>query len=68
MQEQLAAQLVQVLQERVGLDAEKATQVAQVVADFAHEHLPQLLQLATGGEGGAGGLLGGLGGLPGDRG
>ena len=31
MQEQIVAQLVQVLQERVGLDQEKATQAANVV-------------------------------------
>lgn len=70
MQEQLLGQLVQVLQERANLDPEKASQVAQVVMEFAQQHLPELAQMVTGGEGGSGGLgdmLGGLGGMLGDR-
>jgi hypothetical protein len=60
MQEQLMGQLVQVLQDRVGLDAEKAQQAAQVVAEFAQQHAGELVQLATGG-GEGGGLQGLLG-------
>ena len=63
MQEQIVGQLVQVLQERAGLDAEKAQQVAQVVIDFAQQHAGELLQLgmAEGGEGGVQGMLGNVG-------
>ena len=39
MQEQILGQLAQVLQERVGLDAEKAQQTAQVVLEFARKGL-----------------------------
>ncbi|CAA9583022.1 MAG: hypothetical protein AVDCRST_MAG18-3427 [uncultured Thermomicrobiales bacterium] len=57
MQEQLWGQLVQTLQDRAGLDPEKAQQVAQVVADFAQQHAGDLLGMATGGgQGGQGGL------------
>lgn len=59
MQEQLFGQLVQVLQERAGLDPEKATQIANVVAEFARQHLPELAQLAT--SQGSGGVIEGLG-------
>ena len=62
MQEQLVGQLVQSLQERANLDPGKAQEVAQVVLDFAQQHLPELAQLVTGGEGG-GNLLGNLGNL-----
>ncbi len=55
MREQVFEQLVQVLQERAGLDVAKAEQVAQVVADFAQQHAGELLKMATGGDGGAGG-------------
>jgi hypothetical protein len=55
MQEQVFGQLVQALQDRAGLDAAKAEQVAQVVADFAQQHAGDLLRMATGGGGGEGG-------------
>ncbi len=61
MQEQLVSQLTQTLQERAGLDAEKAQQVTQVVIDFAQQHAGELVQMATSEQGK--GLLGGLGGL-----
>lgn len=63
MQEQIMAQLVQLLQDRVGLDAEKAQQVTQVVAEFAQQHAGELVQLAASqaGEGGIQNALGGLG-------
>lgn len=63
MQEQIVAQLVQVLQERTGLDPEKAKQVANVVIEFAQQHAGELLTLATaeGGEGGVQGMLGNVG-------
>ena len=71
MQEQLVGQLVQTLQERANLDPGKAQEVAQVVLDFAQQHLPELAQMVMGsggGEGGQGGnLLGGLGNLFGGR-
>lgn len=60
MQEKILGQLVQVLQDRAGLDAEKAQQVAQVVADFAQQHAGELMGMVTGGGGsgeGGGGLL-----------
>ena len=57
MQEQLFGQLVQVLQERAGLDQGKAEHVAKVVADFAQQHSGDLLKMATGGgESGGGGV------------
>ena len=59
MQEQIWGQLVQVLQDKAGLDAEKAQQVAQVVADFAQEHAGDLIKMGT--EGGAGGVMGQVG-------
>lgn len=52
MQEQIFGQLVQVLQDRAGLDPGKAQQVAQVVAEFAQQHAGELVGMATGGEGG----------------
>ena len=55
MREQVWGQLVQVLQERAGLDAAKAEQVAQVVADFAQQHAGELLKMATGGGSGESG-------------
>ncbi|HEY8597749.1 MAG TPA: hypothetical protein VIL85_04920 [Thermomicrobiales bacterium] len=55
MQEQVLGQLVQTLQDRAGLDAEKAQQVAQVVADFAQQHAGELMGMVTGGGGGEGG-------------
>lgn len=65
MQEQIMGQLVQMLQERTGLDAEKAQQVAQVVAEFAQQHAGELAQMALqqqgGGEGGIQGALGSIG-------
>ena len=65
MQEQILGQLAQQLQERVGLDAEKAQQAAQVVMEFAQQHAGELAQLlmSQGGQGGEGiqGALGGLG-------
>jgi len=51
MREQAMGPLVQVLRERAGLDAAKAEQVAQVVADFAQQHADDLLKMATGGGG-----------------
>ena len=66
MQEQLMNQLVQQLQERAHLDPEKAQQVAQVVSDFAQQHLPELIQ-SFGGEGGAQGALGKMGAMLGNR-
>ncbi len=65
MQEQLFGQLVQTLEERAGLDAEKATEVANIVAEFAQQHLPDLIKVAS--SEGMGGVLGGLGGLFGGR-
>ena len=59
MQEQIFNQLVAVLQERAGLDQEKATQVANVVAEFAQQHAGDLVKVAT--EGGAGGMMGQVG-------
>jgi len=56
MQEQIFGQLVQVLQDKAGLDQEKATQVANVVADFAQQHAGDLVKMVT--EGGGGGILG----------
>jgi hypothetical protein len=56
MQEQLKNQLIQQLQQRAGLDQEKATQAANVVAEFVQQHAGELVQMAT--EGGAGGLMG----------
>lgn len=64
MQEQLVNQLAQLLQERAGLDAEKAQQVTQVVIEFAQQHAGELIQMAAGEQGqGMLGNLGGLGGL-----
>ncbi len=60
MQEQILSQLTQVLQERAGLDQEKATQVANVVAEFAQQHAGELIKMATEG-GNAGDLLGQVG-------
>ncbi len=59
MQEQILGQLVQVLQEKTGLDQEKATQVANVVIEFAQQHSDELIKMVT--EGGAGGVLGQVG-------
>lgn len=56
MQEQIFGQLVQVLQDRAGLDPGKAQQVAQVVAEFAQQHAGELVGMATGG-GEGGGML-----------
>lgn len=55
MQEQILSQLKQVLQDRAGLDPEKAQQVAQVVADFAQQHAGELMGMVTGGGSGEGG-------------
>ena len=66
MQEQLMNQLVQQLQERANLDPEKARQVAQVVADFAQQHLPELMQSFGSDEGGVQGMLGKMGGMLGN--
>ena len=55
MQEQLSNQLTQVLQEKAGLDAEKAAQVVNVVIEFAQQHSGELIKMAT--EGGAGGVM-----------
>ncbi len=55
MQEQIVGQLVQQLQERAGLDQEKATQVANVVLEFLQQHSGDILKMVT--EGGAGGDL-----------
>ena len=55
MQEQLKNQLIQQLQQRVGLDQEKATQAANVVAEFVQQHAGEMVQMAT--EGGAGGVM-----------
>ncbi len=59
MQEQIVGQLVQVLQEKAGLDQEKAAQVANVVIEFAQQHSGELIKLAT--EGGASDMLGQVG-------
>ncbi|HEX5502367.1 MAG TPA: hypothetical protein VFW96_07065 [Thermomicrobiales bacterium] len=67
MQEQIMNQLVQVLQERAGLDQQKAQQVAQVVSDFAQQHADELGQLAMQQMGGEGGVMGKLGGMFGNR-
>ena len=48
MREQVLGRLVRVLQERVGLDAAQAEQVAQGVADFVQQHAGELLKMATG--------------------
>ena len=45
MQEQLWNQLVQTLQEKANLSPDQAQQVAQVVSDFAQQHLGDLLKL-----------------------
>ena len=60
MQEQLWNQLVQTLHDKASLSPEQAQQVAQVVSDFAQQHLGDLLKLGAE-QGGAGGMLGGLG-------
>ena len=60
MQEQIIGQLIQALQERAGLDPEKAAQVANVVAEFAQQHAGELIKLATEG-GNANDLLGQVG-------
>jgi hypothetical protein len=60
MQEQLLNQLIQALQQRVGLDQEKATQAANVVAEFAQQHAGELIKMATEG-GGAGDIMGQVG-------
>lgn len=59
MQEQILNQLIQVLQDKAGLDQEKASQVATVVAEFAQQHAGELVKMAT--EGNAGDLLGQVG-------
>ncbi len=59
MQEQLMAQLIQVLRDRAGLDEAKAAQVANVVAEFAQQHAGELVKMAS--EGNAGDLLGQVG-------
>ncbi len=51
MQEQIVGQLVQQLQERVGLDQEKATQVATVVFEFLQQHSGEILKMVTEGGG-----------------
>jgi hypothetical protein len=58
--EQLRDQFVQVLQQRCGLSADQANQVAQVALQFANDHKQELIQLAAaqGGGGALGGLLG----------
>ena len=62
MQEQIVGQLVQVLQERVGLDQEKATQAATVVLEFLQQHSGEILKMVTeGGGGGGGDLMGQVG-------
>jgi hypothetical protein len=57
-------ELVKVIQERVGLDAGTAEQVATVALDFIKTKLPPemagLLEGDISGLGGAGGMLGGL--------
>jgi hypothetical protein len=59
VQEQIASQLVQVLQERANLDPEKAQQVARVVMEFIEQHGAEIAQAVMGGQGGD--LPGGLG-------
>lgn len=59
MQEQIFNQLVAILQEKAGLDQEKATQVANVVGEFAQQHAGELVKMAT--EGNAGGMMGQVG-------
>ena len=59
MQEQLLGQLVQMLQDRAGLDPAKATQVANVVIEFAQQHSGELIKMAT--EGNTGDMLGQVG-------
>ena len=57
MQEQVLNQLLQVVQQRVGLDQEKATQAANAAAEFARQHAVELIKMATEG-GGAGDIMG----------
>jgi hypothetical protein len=64
-QQRIYDQLVQTLQERAGLDAQKAGQVADIVGEFAQQNLSDILRAFV--PGGAGKLLGGLGGLFGGR-
>ena len=63
-QQEIYDQLVRVLQERAGLDPQKATQVADLVGEFAQQHLSEILAAFVPG----GGALGGLGRLFGGRG
>ncbi|HEU5328114.1 MAG: hypothetical protein ACTHNK_01265 [Thermomicrobiales bacterium] len=62
MQEQLWNQLVQTLQEKANLSPDQANQVAQVVSDFAQQHIGDLLKLGAE-QGGGGGMLGNIGGM-----
>ncbi|MGN6759247.1 MAG: hypothetical protein ACTHMJ_23000 [Thermomicrobiales bacterium] len=62
MQEQLWNQLVQTLQEKANLSPDQANQVAQVVSDFAQQHIGDLLKLGAE-QGGEGGMLGNIGGM-----
>ena len=56
MNEQIMGQLVQVLQDRAGLDQAKATQVATVVTEFMQQHSGELMKMVT--EGNAGSIMG----------
>jgi hypothetical protein len=60
MQEQIVGQLVQQLQERAGLDQEKATQVAGVVFEFLQQHSGEILKMVAAG-GGGGDIMGQVG-------
>ena len=61
MEEQLMAQFVAQLKERVGLSDEQAQQAAAVAAEFVQQNLPAIMQLAQEKSGiDMGGLLGGL--------
>jgi hypothetical protein len=60
MQEQIVGQLVQQLQERAGLDQEKATQVAHVVLEFVQQHSGDIMKMVAEG-GGGGDLMGQVG-------
>jgi hypothetical protein len=50
-------ELIKLLQERVGLDRQKAEQAVDTMLDYAKQHGPELTALLAG-KGGLGGLFG----------